>query len=108
MTTYQDAVAVEATIAGQPWGKTLGRVMTAVTGCLACRETRATAAELIEGLLLELDTRNCWTLGQALGHRGLHRLQHLLSRARFDHERAREKIACLVAGELTGRTWCWW
>ncbi|MGW2997465.1 IS701 family transposase [Streptomyces sp. NPDC001193] len=55
------------------------------------------------GLLLEPDTRNCWTLAQALGHRGPHRLQHLLSRARFDHGLAQREIAGLVAGELAGQ-----
>ncbi|MFE7902995.1 hypothetical protein ACFU3E_37040 [Streptomyces sp. NPDC057424] len=91
MTTYQDAVAVEATIAEQAWSETFGRAMRAVAGCFARREARATAAELAAGLLLEVDTRNCWTLAQVLGHPGPHRLQHLLSRARFDHERARQE-----------------
>lgn len=58
---------------------------------------------MIGGLLGEADTRNCWTLGQALGHPGPHRLQHLLSRARFDHEEAREEIVRLVVGELAGQ-----
>ncbi|MGW6674469.1 IS701 family transposase [Streptomyces vinaceus] len=103
MTTYQDAVAAEATIAEQAWGETFGRVMGAVAGCFTRRETRATAAELVAGLLLELDTRNCWTLGQALGHPGPHRLQHLLSRARFDHDRALEEIVRLVTDEISGQ-----
>ncbi|MFE4415057.1 transposase, partial [Streptomyces sp. NPDC056821] len=58
---------------------------------------------MITGLLAEVDTRNCWTLAEALGHPGPHRLQHLLSRARFDHDRAREEIARLVVGELAGQ-----
>jgi SRSO17 transposase len=104
VTTYQDAVAVEATIAERTWGEAFGRAMRAVAGCFARREARATAAELVAGLLLEVDTRNCWTLAQALGHPGPHRLQHLLSRARFDHERARQEIACLVIDELAGQS----
>jgi SRSO17 transposase len=103
VTTYQETVAAEATIAEQAWSGAFGRAMTAVAGCFARRETRATAAELVAGLLLELDTRNCWTLAQALGHPGPHRLQHLLSRALFDHDRAREEIARLVADELAGQ-----
>lgn len=94
---------MEATIAEQAWSTTFGRAMRAVADCFARREARASAAELIAGLLLEVDTRNCWTLGQALGHPGPHRLQHLLSRARFDHERARQEIARLIAGELAGQ-----
>ncbi|WP_327575945.1 IS701 family transposase [Streptomyces sp. NBC_00145] len=103
MTTYQDAVAVEATIVERAWGQTFGRAMAVVSGCFARCETRTTAAELVAGLLLEVDTRNCWTLAQALGHPGPHRLQHLLSRARFDHEEARKEITRLVIGELAGQ-----
>ncbi len=94
---------MEATVAEQAWGRIFGAAMAAIGSCFARREARGTAAELIAGPLLELDTRNCWTLAEALGHRGPHRLQHLLSRARFDHERAREGVARLVTGELAGQ-----
>ncbi|MET7518284.1 IS701 family transposase [Streptomyces sp. NPDC005480] len=100
MTTYQETVAVQATIAEQAWGRMFGAAMGVIADCFARREPRGTAAELTTGLLLELDTRNCWTLAEALGHRGPHRLQHLLSRARFDHELARERISRLVIDEL--------
>ncbi|MFD7163668.1 transposase [Streptomyces violascens] len=96
-------MAVEATIAEQAWSESFGAAMRAVAGCFARREARVTAAELVAGLLLEVDTRNCWTLGQALGHPGPHRLQHLLSRAKFGHERARVQVARLVVGELAGQ-----
>ncbi|GGO99265.1 transposase [Wenjunlia tyrosinilytica] len=95
MTTYQNQVAVEATIARVAWGRLFGAAMDAIAGCFARRETRATAAEV--------DTRNCWTLAEALGHPGPHRLQHLLSRARFDHDRAREGITRLIVRELAGQ-----
>ncbi|MGW4563765.1 IS701 family transposase [Streptomyces sp. NPDC004561] len=103
MTTYQNQVAAEATIAGAAWGRLFGAAVDAIAGCFARRETRATAAEMVAGLLAEVDTRNCWTLAEALGHPGPHRLQHLLSRARFDHGRAREEIARLIVRELAGQ-----
>ena len=78
MTTYQETVAVEATIAEQVWSETFGTAMEAIADCFARREARRTAAELTAGLLPELDTHNCWTLAEALGHPGPHRLQHLL------------------------------
>ncbi|GAB2822430.1 hypothetical protein GCM10027073_61240 [Streptomyces chlorus] len=96
-------MAAEVAIAQAAWGRLFGAAMDAIAGCLARRETRATAAEMITGLLAEVDPRNCWTLAQALGHPGPHRLQHLLSRARFDHDRAREEIARLVIHELAGQ-----
>ncbi|MEV5012927.1 IS701 family transposase [Streptomyces sp. NPDC055692] len=103
MRTYQNQVAVEATIAQAAWGRLFRAAMDAIAGCFARRESRATAGEMITGLLAEVDTRNCWTLAEVLGHPGPHRLQHLLSRARFDHDRAREEIARLVVGELAGQ-----
>ncbi|MEV6028677.1 transposase [Streptomyces sp. NPDC052036] len=103
MTTYQYQVAVEATIAQAAWDRVFRAAMDAVAGCFARRETRATAAEMATGLPAEVDTRNCWTLARTLGHPGPHRLQHLLSRARFDHDRARDEAARLVVPELVGQ-----
>lgn len=93
---------MEATIGQAAWGRVFGAAMDAIADRFARRETRATAAETITGLLAEVDKRNCWTLAQALGHPGPYRLQHRLSRARFDHDRAREEIARLVERELAG------
>ncbi|MER6358967.1 IS701 family transposase [Streptomyces sp. NPDC001634] len=100
MRTYQETVAVEATMAGQAWAKAFGAAMGVISGCFARREARETARELTAGLLLEVHTRNCWTLAEALGHPGPHRLQHLLSRARFDHDQAREQVARMVIDHL--------
>jgi len=41
---------------------------------------------MVSGLLSELEDRNCWTLAEAAGHRGPHRLHHFLSRAVWDEE----------------------
>ena len=41
---------------------------------------------MVSGLLMELDDHNCWTIAEAVGHRGPHRLQHLLSRAVWDDQ----------------------
>ncbi|MFF7191454.1 hypothetical protein ACFZAR_41160 [Streptomyces sp. NPDC008222] len=88
MTTYQEQVAVEATIAEQVWMTALGAVTEAIADCFGRREPRALAREMCEAMLMELDTRNCWTLAEALGHGGPHRLQHFLSRASVDHDLA--------------------
>ncbi|WTU37288.1 transposase [Streptomyces sp. NBC_00069] len=96
-------MAVEVTVAQTVWDRVFGAATDMIEDCFARPETRATAAAMISGLLREVDTRNCWTLAQALGHPGPHRLQHLLSRARFDHDRAREEVARLVVRELAGQ-----
>jgi hypothetical protein len=78
---------VEATVAQASWDRVFTGAMDAIADCFARREARATAAQMVTGLLSEVGTRNCWTLAEGLGHRGPYRLQHLLSRARFDHDR---------------------
>ena len=58
---------------------------------------------MVSGLLAEVDTRNCWTLAEALGHPGPHRVQHLLLRASLGRDRAGEEFARLITRELAGR-----
>jgi hypothetical protein len=41
---------------------------------------------MLSGMLMELDDHNCWTIAEALGRRGPHWLQHLLSRAVWDDQ----------------------
>jgi SRSO17 transposase len=60
----------------------LGRV----AGCFPRRETRQSCGQMLSGLLMELEDHNCWTIAEAVGHRGPHRLQHLLSRAVWDDQ----------------------
>ncbi|MET8130272.1 transposase [Streptomyces sp. NPDC005231] len=73
-------------------------------GCLACsfprRETRTTFREMTEGLLMELKDVNCWTLAEAIGHLGPHRLQHLLSRASWDERAVLDAVAAWAVARL--------
>jgi SRSO17 transposase len=55
---------------------------------------------MIGGLLMELEDRNCWTIAEAAGHRGPHRLQHLLSRAVWDDQQVLNIAAAWAAGHL--------
>jgi SRSO17 transposase len=55
---------------------------------------------MLSGLLMELDDHNCWTIAEAVGHRGPHRLQHLLSRAVWDEQQVLDTAAGWAAGHL--------
>ena len=55
---------------------------------------------MVSGLLMELDDHNCWTIAEAAGHRGPHRLQHLLSRAVWDDQHLMDIAAAWAAGHL--------
>jgi SRSO17 transposase len=93
-------VAVEATVAQQRWRDSFGQVAELVAGCFPRRETRQTFREMTEAMLVGIARPNCWTLAQALGHPGPHRLQHFLARAVWDHDGLRDRVAGWAAGQL--------
>jgi hypothetical protein len=55
---------------------------------------------MVQGLLMELKDYNCWSIAEAAGHRGPHRLQHLLSRAVWDDQHLMDIAAAWAAGHL--------
>jgi len=55
---------------------------------------------MVSGLLMELEDHNCWTIAEAVGHRGPHRLQHLLSRAVWDERRVLEAASAWAVSRL--------
>jgi len=71
-----------------------------VAGCFPRRETRQCCGQMVHGLLMELDDHNCWTIAEAIGHRGPHRLQHLLSRAVWDDQHLVDIASAWAAGHL--------
>ncbi|MGW1160513.1 transposase [Streptomyces sp. NPDC002519] len=58
--------------------------MAQVADCFPRRDSRLLAGEAVQAMLMELERRNCWSLAEALGHGGPHRLQHFLSRGAWD------------------------
>ena len=55
---------------------------------------------MVNGFLMELDDYNCWTIAEAAGHPGPHRMQHLLSRAHCDDGQMLDTAAAWAAGYL--------
>ncbi|MFD4941424.1 IS701 family transposase [Streptomyces sp. NPDC058239] len=100
MRTIKDQVAVEATTTEQVWATVFGAVMAEVACCFPRLDSRLLARQMTQAMLMELERRNCWTLAEALGHSGPHRLQHLLSRGSWDHDAALDRLARWTAGEL--------
>jgi len=91
---------VEATVAQQVWQDGFGEMAGLVAGCFPRRETRQTFREMTEAMLMGVARANCWTLAEALGHGGPHRLQHFLARAAWDHDAVRDRAARWVAHQL--------
>ena len=91
---------MEATVAQQVWQDGFGEMAGLVAGCFPRRETRQTFREMTEAMLMGVARANCWTLAEALGHGGPHRLQHFLARTVWDHEAVRDRAARWVARQL--------
>src|SRR6266487_2959346 len=89
----RDMAAVEATVAQQVWRDGFGEMAGLVAGCFPRRETRQTFREMTEAMLMGVARANCWTLAEALGHGGPHRLQHFLARLARRFGKGNEKKA---------------
>ena len=96
----QDAAVAAATVADDARSALLADLLGQVGGCFPRRETRQCCGHMVSGLLMELDDHNCWTIAEAIGHRGPHRLQHLLSRAVWDDQQVADIAAAWAAGHL--------
>lgn len=79
------AVAAAHSVDPTKWWDGFGQVLDRISGRFTRYETRRNAASLMLGLLTELDRKNCWTIAEQRGHATPDRLQHLLSRAVWDH-----------------------
>ena len=49
---------------------------------------------------MELEDYNCWSIAEAVGYRGPHRLQHLLSRAVWDDQQVLDAAATWAVTQL--------
>src|ERR1700730_13754379 len=96
----QDAAVAAATVADDARSALLAGLLGRVAGCFPRRETRQACGQMVSGLLMELDDHNCWTIAEAVGHRGPHRLQHLLSPAVWDGRGWAQSAAGGGAGQL--------
>jgi SRSO17 transposase len=96
-----EATAVAVTVADDDArAALLADLLGRVAGCFPRRETRQTCAGMVNGLLMELEDQNCWTIAEAIGHRDPCRLHHFLSRAAWDEELVLDIAAGWAAGRL--------
>ena len=100
MTNNQEAAAAAATVSDDQPRVLLRDLLGQVAGCFPRRETRQAASQMVNGLLMELEDYNCWSIAEAVGHRGPHRLQHLLSRAAWDDEQVLDAAVAWAVARL--------
>jgi SRSO17 transposase len=93
--------AAEVTVDHDGHAGLLQDLLARIAPCFARRETRLTCGDMVRGLLMELEDHNCWSLAEAVGHKGPSRLQHLLSRARCDEQQILQAGADWAIEHLT-------
>ncbi|MEY9997054.1 SRSO17 transposase [Streptomyces sp. V4I8] len=93
MSQDQNETAASATVDHEGHEAAFGALLASFSTCFARSETRETFARMTRGMLMELEDVNCWSLAEAIGERGPHRLHHLLSRAVWDEQAVLERTA---------------
>ena len=100
MRLNQNAAAAAATVTEDAQSALLADLLGRVAGCFPRWETRQSCGQMVNGLLMELEDHNCWTIAEAAGHRGPHRRQHLLSRAVWDDQQVLDIASAWAVGHL--------
>ena len=101
MTTQDDlAVAVCHSVDPDRWQRGLNELMGRIAPRFGRVEPRRRVGKLVLGLLAGLPRANCWTIAEHAGDRTPDGMQHLLSRARWDHEAVREELRDYVVEHL--------
>jgi SRSO17 transposase len=94
------AVAAADSVDPQRWLAEFETAFGQVAGRFARRDVAAGARDLLAGLVAPLERKNCWTIAEHVGHDSPHRLQHLLGRAVWDADGARDDVRFYVLGHL--------
>jgi SRSO17 transposase len=100
VTQHQNETAASPTVDDEGHEIAFGGLLASLSGCFTHCETRKTFARMARGMLMELEDVNCWSLAEAIGERGRHRLHHLLSRAVWDEQAVLERTAAWAVGLL--------
>ena len=92
---------MEKRLAG--WKRELLRAHGLIAELFARTEPRARSLAYLQGLLSGCERKNGWQLAEWMGEAAPYAVQHLLDRARWDAEEARDRIRSYVVEELHSR-----
>src|SRR5664279_5356589 len=92
---------MEKRLAG--WKRELLRAHGLIAELFARSEPRARSLGYLQGLLSGCERKNGWQLAEWMGEAVPYAVQHLLGRARWDSEKARDRIRSYVVEELYSR-----
>jgi SRSO17 transposase len=82
------------------WLELFDELMGRVAGRFARVDLRRRAKAFVHGLLADLPRKNCWTIAEHAGDASPDGMQHLLSRAVWDHDAVRDDIRAYLVEHL--------
>ena len=82
------------------WKRELLRCHDRIAGLFARSEARGRSLAYLQGLLSHCERKNGWQLAEWMGEAAPYRVQHLLDRARWDADAARDQLRDYVLEEL--------
>ena len=82
------------------WRAGLDALIDTIAPRFARHDAARNAGAFLLSVLSAVETKNCWTMAELAGHSTPDRLQHLLSRAKWDAEEVREDLQHLVLDGL--------
>jgi SRSO17 transposase len=82
------------------WQELFDQLMRRVAGRFARVDLRWRAGAFVRGLLADLPRKNCWTIAEHAGDSTPDGMQHLLARAVWDEDKARDDIRDYVVEHL--------
>jgi SRSO17 transposase len=85
------------------WKRELLRSHDRIAGLFARSEARERSLAYLQGLLSHCERKNSWQLAEWMGEASPYRVQHLLDRARWDADAARDELRDYVLEELSSR-----
>jgi SRSO17 transposase len=83
------------------WKRELLRAYGRIAGLFARSEVRERSYAYLQGLLSHCERKNGWQLAEWMGEAAPYRVQHLLDRARWDADAARDQVREYVLEELS-------
>ena len=101
MRTDEDAaVAAAYSVDVDQWRSGFDEVLDRIAPRFGRCEPLRNAGALMLGLVSDIDRKNCWTLAERCGHASPDRMQHLLSRAKWDADGVRDDLRSYVVDHL--------
>ena len=82
------------------WKRELLRVHGLIAGLFARSEARERSLAYLQGLLSGCERKNSWQLAEWMGETSPYAMQHLLDRARWDADLARDQVRSYAIDEL--------